>query len=47
MTSSASSSVRGGRIVGSLRASIVLPEPGGPTINMFATISTVTIEASQ
>ena len=35
MTSSASSTSRGGKIVGSRRASIVLPTPGGPTSNKW------------
>lgn len=38
VTSNDSSSVIGGRIPGSVRASMVLPEPGGPNINVVGSL---------
>lgn len=40
VTSMLSSNVSGGSILGSLRASMVLPEPGGPLISMYVRFAT-------
>jgi hypothetical protein len=40
----ASSKARRGRMVGRRLASIVFPEPGGPTSNMLATVRDVRVE---
>ena len=44
VTSSDSSSVSGGRMDGTRRASMVFPEPGGPTKSLLCTVSETRVE---
>jgi hypothetical protein len=44
LASRASSKERGGRMVGRRLASMVFPEPGGPTRSMFATVCGVRVD---